>query len=127
MEGTITCPKCGRLMTDLSYWDYGIGSWDMDYPDVYHENHVCHHCNIKKVNGEWKVPQSMRASDKQIKCAEVISNVLGISAPECPLKTLLWKFINDNRYRSLLEAKRQQDRRLEDWCEDNQDWLPEYY
>lgn len=119
----MNCPNCGKSMTNLSNWSYGIGSWDMDYPDVYHEEYRYNNCKIIFINGEWKIPDTLRASDQQIKAAETISYYLHIPIPDPPLKTSLWKFIHDHMEESKL-AKEQQ---FEDWCEENADWLPEYF
>lgn len=119
----MNCPNCGTEMKDESSWSYGIGSWDMDYPDVYHEVFRCRLCRINKINGNWEIPDHLTASPKQIKCAEVISRNLGIDAPEVPLKTILWKFIHDH----MEDSKRARDQAFSDWCEENSDWLPEYF
>ena len=51
------CINCQTEMKDKSYWYYGIGSWDMDYPDTLHEEHRCPNCKYKYINGEWKKPR----------------------------------------------------------------------
>ena len=60
------CPNCNKEMKDESYWYYGLGSWDMDYPDQLHEEYCCSNCNIKLVNGEWTIPKSIIATEKQL-------------------------------------------------------------
>ena len=119
------CPNCTREMKDESYEYYGIGSWDMDYPDNYQEQHVCT-CGVKIINGKWEIPESIRATDKQIHAAEVISKVLGLRTPP-PLKTLMWKFIHDHIEESKEKSKAESDCNAELFFEENYSWLPEYY
>ena len=119
----MNCPNCEKEMKDKSYWHYGIGSWDMDYPDVLHEEYWCSDCRIKYVNGEWNIPKKFeRATDKQVKCVKFINRELGTGYVPL-LKTKTWKFINDN----LDDAKQSRDSNFEYWCEENAHWLPEYF
>ena len=123
------CPNCGKIMKDKSYWYYGIGSWDMDYPDVLHEEYWCSSCRIRFVNGEWTIPKSIIATDKQLNAAAIIECNTGIDMPP-PIKKLIWKYIKDNmeyskqRYE---EYKKGRERLFEEWCEEKSDWLPEYF
>ena len=114
------CPNCESEMKDKSYWYEG--SWDSDYPEFKHEEHVCKVCKIAYKNGEWYVPDNLIATNKQIKTAMFISNVLHCERP-VHTKKLLWKFINEN----LQEAIEVNNRNFEEWCEDNSDWLTEYF
>ena len=123
----MNCPNCNKEMKDDSYWDYGIGSWDMDYPDVFHEKYKCKDCRIEYINGEWIVPKKFeRATYKQVKCANFICNELGMKF-EPVLKMQTWKFINTYLDKAKHDNKQRRDANFRDWCEDNMDWLPEYY
>ena len=117
------CPNCDKEMKDKSYWYYGIGDWDMDYPATLHEEYRCIDCNIKYINDEWIIPKKFeRATYKQIKCAAFINRQLGTNF-EPILKTSTWKFIKDN----LTTAKEIYNHSFSDWCLENSDWLPEYF
>jgi hypothetical protein len=110
-------------MKDKSYWYYGLGDWDMDYPATLHEEHICVNCNIEYLNGDWNIPEKYhRATDKQIKCVNFICRELGINY-EPLLKQKTWEFIN----KYLNDAKQSRDASFECWCEENSDWLPEYF
>lgn len=125
----MNCPNCDKEMKDKSYWYYSFGSWDMDYPDQLHEEYWCPNCRIKFLNGEWTIPDSMIATDKQINAAKIIERNTGISMPP-PLKKLMCKYIGDNmelskkRYE---EYKKEREQLFEEWCEENSYWLPEYF
>jgi hypothetical protein len=117
------CPNCSKEMENKSYWYYGLGDWDMDYPATYHEEHLCADCDIKYVNGKWDIPNKFeRATDKQIKCVRFICKELGINY-EPLLKRKTWKFI----HKYLEAAKISKRTSVECWCEENSDWLPEYF
>ena len=117
------CPNCEKEMKEKSYWYYGISDWDMDYPATLHEEYYCSDCRIKWINGEWQIPKGYtRASENQIKCTKFICKQLGLHY-EPLLKNKTWKFINDN----LDAAKQSWQTNFECWCEENSDWLPEYY
>lgn len=119
----MNCPNCDKEMKEKSYWYYGIGDWDMDYPATLHEEYCCIDCSIKWINGEWIIPKRYeRATDKQIKCANFICRELGINY-EPLFKRKTWEFINKH----LDDAKRSREISFECWCEDNSDWLPEYF
>ena len=123
------CPHCNKEMEDRSYWYYGLGSWDMDYPDELHEEYWCASCRIKFINGEWTVPDSIRATDKQLNAGVIIEHNTGIRMPP-PIKKLMCEYIGNNielskkRYE---EYKKGKERLFEEWCEENSDWLPEYF
>lgn len=123
------CSNCNREMKDKSYEYYGIGSWDMNYPDEYHEEYWCPICHIKFVNDEWTIPSSMVATDKQLNAGKIIECNTGISMPP-PLKKLMCEYIGENmelskkKYEEYKEKKRQL---FEEWCEENSDWLPECF
>lgn len=123
------CPNCKQEMKDKSYWYYSLGSWDMSYPDFLHEEYCCSNCDIKWVNGEWTIPESMIATEKQLNAGQIIEHNTGICMPP-PLKKLMCKYISDNmelskkRYE---EYKKIRERSFCEWCEENSDWLPEYF
>lgn len=119
----MNCPNCNKEMKDKSYWYYGLGDYDMDYPSTLHEEHCCNSCNIKYVNGEWIIPKKYeRATEKQVKCVHFICRELGIHY-EPLFKRKTWEFIN----KYLDAAKQSNNAKFKCWCEDNFDWLPEYY
>ena len=123
------CPNCNKEMKDNSYSYYGLGSWDMDYPDCYHEEYVCRACKISYINGEWQIPDSLIATEKQIKAAEFISNILGFEIPP-HTKKMLWQFIHDNLQEAIKareELIKRNEQSFDDWCWDNAHWLPEYF
>lgn len=119
----MNCPNCNKEMKDKSYWYYGLGDWDMDYPASFYEEHLCVDCGIKHINDEWFIPDKYeRATEKQIRCANFICGELGLDYK--PLfKRKTWEFIN----KYLNEAKRSWNSKFECWCEDNSDWLLEYF
>ena len=123
------CPECSKEMKDKSYWYYGLGSWDMDYPDCLHEEYRCSCCRISCVNGEWKIPKKFLATEKQINASQIIGRVLGIEAPP-PTKKAMWLFINQNMNKSKEQSKQNKISReanFQQWCEDDAWWLPEEY
>lgn len=123
----MNCPNCNKEMKDKSYWHYGLGSWDMDYPDVLYEEYWCSDCRIKYINGEWIIPKKFeKATYKQVKCANFICNELGLRF-EPILKAKTWKFINTYLDAAKLSNKLRRDNNFRDWCEDNLEWLPEYF
>ena len=123
----MNCPNCNKEMKDNSYWYYGLGSWDMDYPDVLHEEYCCPDCRIKYINGEWAIPKKFaRATYKQVKCANFICRELGLRF-EPILKAKTWKFINTYLDAAKLSNRLRRDNNFRDWCEDNMEWLPEYF
>ena len=122
----MNCPNCNKEMKDRSYWYYGLGSWDSDYPDCFHEEYVCKNCKISYINDEWKIPPSLAATEKQIKTAKFIRNVIGGETP-APLKKSLWKYIHDNLQRAIDLNKHIRDCNAEMFFEDNYQWLPEYF
>ena len=123
----MNCPNCNKEMKDKSYWYYGLGSWDMDYPDVLHEEYWCSDCRIRYTNGEWIIPKKFaRATYRQVKCANFICRELGLRF-EPILKAQTWKFINTYLDAAKLSNKLRRDNNFRDWCEDNLEWLPEYF
>lgn len=119
----MNCPNCSKEMEDKSYWYYGISDWDMDYPATLYEEYLCNECHIKYKNNEWDIPKEYeRATDKQIRCANFICSELGIDY-EPLLKKKTWEFID----KYLDDAKQSRAVSFEHWCEDNSDWLPEYF
>lgn len=56
------CINCQTEMKDKSYWYYGLGSWDMDYPDMLHEEYICPKCKHKYIDGEWKKPRTRKSN-----------------------------------------------------------------
>jgi hypothetical protein len=87
-------------MKDKSYSYYSLGAWDCDYPDEFHEEYICKSCKISYVNDEWNIPSSLVATEKQIKTAKFIQNVIGGEALP-PLKKNLWRYIHDNLQRAI--------------------------
>lgn len=125
----MNCPNCNNPMQDKSYWYYGFGSWDMDYPDQLYEEYWCPYCRLRFLNGEWIIPETIIATDKQIKAGKIIEYNTGIEMPP-PIKKLLSKYIGDNMELSKQnyeKYKKQRQQLFEEWCEENSDWLPEYY
>lgn len=118
----MTCPNCNRFMKDKSYWYYGFGDWDMDYPTELHEEYVCQHCKIKYVNGKWIIPDRFIATEKQQKTMLFINSVLHIEIPP-PTKIKAWSYIS----KYFDEAKLAKEQQFEQWCEENAYWLPEYF
>lgn len=93
----MNCPKCGKPMKNQSYDYYSIAGWDCDYPDEHCEQHVCKTCKIKFVDGVWTLPTYMRATDAQMRTAEIIRARIGGNFPP-PTKQNMWKYINDNMH-----------------------------
>ena len=91
----MNCPNCNEEMKDKSYWYYGFGSWDMDYPDQLHEEYQCRNCKIKYINGEWTIPEYMIATEKQLNAGAIIERNTGISMPP-PIKRLMCEYIGNN-------------------------------
>ena len=126
------CPNCNREMRDktYSYYSFGnLGNWDMDYPDEYYEKHWCPTCCIEYINGEWNIPDSIIATDKQLKAGMIIEHNTGIKMPP-PIKKLMCEYIGENMElskRRYEEYKKEREQLFEEWCWDNSDWLPEYY
>jgi hypothetical protein len=74
------CIECQKEMKDKSYWYYGIGDWDMDYPATHHEEYRCKECKIKYVNGEWIVPKNIELpTEKQVNTILFINNKCGLA------------------------------------------------
>ena len=125
----MNCPNCNNPMQDKSHWYYGFGSWDVDYPDQLCEEYWCPYCRIKFLDGEWTIPKAIIATDKQIRVGNIIEHNTGIEMPP-PIKKLMNKYIGDNMElskRNYEIYKKQQQQLFEEWCEENSDWLPEYY
>ena len=119
----MNCPNCNKEMKDKSYWYYGISDWDMDYPATLHEEYWCSDCRIKYINEEWVIPKVFeRATERQVRCAEFINRELG-TGYEPLLKKQTWEFINKH----IEEAKQSWQANFECWCDENSDWLPEYF
>lgn len=116
------CPQCQHKMKNKSYAYYSLGAWDCDYPDSYHEEYKCPECKMKYLNGKWIIPDELKATEKQIKTASFINLALGYEVPP-HTKKLLWKFINQNLQDAIIARQTQ----FEEWCDDNADWLPEYF
>lgn len=120
------CPNCNKEMKDKSYSFYSLGAWDCDYPDELHEEYMCKSCKISYINDEWHIPSSLVATEKQIKTAKFIRNVIGGQTPP-PLKKNLWKYIHDNLQRAIELNEHIKDCNAEMFFEDNYQWLPEYF
>ena len=79
------------------------------------------------INVLWFIPDEIeRATYKQIRCANFICRELGINF-EPILKTKTWEFINTYLDVAKQNNKQRRDNNFRDWCEDNLDWLPEYF
>lgn len=125
------CPNCGKDMKDKSHAEtifFCTGDEPDYYPTEWIEEYWCRDCKIKYTkheyqNDEWKIPKKYeRATDKQIKCAQFINRSLGTDFIPV-LKHSTWQFIKKN----LTAAKEVAQQRFCNWCEDNADWLPEYF
>lgn len=120
------CPNCEKEMTDKSHsvlLTFLTGDEPDYYPTEWVEEYYCKECKIKFYKDEWTVPKKYpRATAKQIKCVNFINRQLGTSFDPV-LKTSTWKFIRDN----IDNAKEVYDNLFTEWCEDNSDWLPEYF
>lgn len=127
------CPECGKEMklkrtfveivdawgeydSDSEDWsdDYEYGEWI--------ETHSCKDCKIKYHENEdrWEIPTQFLPSDKQVKCANWIINLLHTGKP-APTKKSLWLFIKEN----INAAKEVREQQIEDFYYDNHDWLEE--
>lgn len=80
------CINCQTEMKDKSYSYYGIGDWDMDYPDSYHEEYRCPNCKCKYTredhysDGKWDIPKTVeKPTEKQVKTILFIMSKLHIS------------------------------------------------
>lgn len=70
----MNCPNCNNLMENKSYSFWSMADWDSESPSGYHEEYHCHDCNIKYINGEWKIPKKYAlATEKQIKAVKFIN------------------------------------------------------
>lgn len=120
------CPNCNKEMTDKSHsvlLTFFTGDEPDYYPTEWIEEYYCKECKIKFYNDEWTVPKKYpRATEKQIKCAKFINRQLGTDFHPV-LKTSTWKFINEH----IADAKEVYDNSFSEWCEENYDWLPEYF
>lgn len=120
------CPNCNKDMMDKSY-EVKITFFTGDEPDYYPtewiEKFHCKGCGITFNKGEWVIPKKYPlATNKQIKCAMFINKQLGTDFKPV-LKTQTWRFIKEN----LSTAKEVYDNSFSQWCEENADWLPEYF
>lgn len=120
------CPNCNKDMIDESYGveiTFFTGDEPDYYPTEWIEKYYCKDCGIKYHKGEWIVPGKYPpATNKQIKCVMFINRQLGTNFDPV-LKTQTWRFIKEN----LPSAKEVHDNLFSQWCEDNADWLPEYF
>lgn len=91
----MNCPNCDQKMQDKSYMYYGIGDWDLDYPETCHQECFCKTCDIKYINREWTIPKALQPSEKRFKTVVFILYVLKF--PFNPLtKKGCWKYIHEN-------------------------------
>lgn len=120
------CPNCNQEMKNKSYAaeiTFMTGDDPDYYPTEWHEAYHCRSCGIKVDNDEWTIPKKyVRATEKQIKCAMFINRQLGTDFNPL-LKTSTWRFINEN----ISLAKEVHNYKFSEWCEENADWLPEYF
>lgn len=120
------CPNCNQEMNHTLRF-VELTFFTGDEPDYYpvecFDVYQCNDCSIKCDGGKWTVPDGyILATNKQIKCVNFINRQLG-TCFEPVLKSSTWQFIKDN----LQNAKEVYDNSFTEWCEDNSDWLPEYY
>lgn len=122
----MNCPNCNKEMQDKSHGEtitFFTGDEPDYYPTEWIEEYYCKECKIKFRKGIWMVPEKYpRATKKQENCVAFINRQLGTTFKPV-LKTSTWKFIKDNIER----AKEVFDNSFSEWCEDNSDWLPEYF
>lgn len=122
----MTCPNCNQKMRDKSHAveiTFLTGDDPDYYPTEWIEEYYCKECNIRYYKDNWIIPKKyQRATDKQIKCALFINRQLGTNFDPV-LKRSTWKFINEN----IEHAKEVHDYSFSEWCEENSDWLPEYF
>lgn len=127
----MNCPNCEKKMKNKSYSVevFGFGD-EPDYiPTNWIEEYHCKYCKIKYHDGEWTIPKSIIATEKQLNAGRIIEGNTGIKMPP-PTKKLMWKYIQDNMELSKQmyeENKKAREQSFSEWCEDNSDWLPEYY
>lgn len=119
----MNCPNCGNKMLRIVYpvvafYDQVDG--DIIYDD--REEHICSLCAIKYRDNNWDIPEHIKASDKQIKTAVFISNILQKEKP-VDIKKLLWQFIKDN-IATAIEVYKQREECLD---EINMDLYSEYF
>lgn len=122
----MNCPNCDKEMKDKSHAveiTFLTGDDPDYYPTEWIEEYHCKDCKIKYDNGNWVILKAYPlATDKQIKCVNFINRQLGTCFNPV-LKHQTWKFIKEN----LSKAQEAYDNSFSEWCEDNSDWLPEYY
>lgn len=122
----MNCPNCNKEMTDKSYsrtLTFLTGDDPDYYPTEWVEKYHCKDCGIICDDGDWTIPNKYpRATEKQIKCAMFINRQLGTDFTPV-LKTSTWKFINEH----ISQAKEVFDNSFSEWCEENSDWLSEYF
>lgn len=126
------CPQCGKEMKVEVLNCYAYIDWDDDDDIMYKvEEYFCKDCNIEcRVNyicpwnptEEWVVPMEMQVTLKQSKAIKAINSVLHLGL-EPHTKKEAWKMINEHMEHSKEQAKID----FSEFCEDNADWLPEYY
>ena len=120
------CPNCNKEMADKSYpvtLTFLTGDDPDYYPIEWIERYRCKDCGITYDDGDWTVPKKYAlATDKQIKCVRFINKQLGTDFTPV-LKTSTWKFINEH----MAQAKEVFDNSFSEWCEENSDWLPEFF
>ena len=92
------CPNCGKEMVDKSYSKleefYHWEDEEFYYKKNYYKKFVCDDCKISIVNDEWKIPDNLQATEKQVKTCNFIYQMLNIEVPP-PVKTAMWQFIHD--------------------------------
>lgn len=120
------CPNCNKEMKDSSHaveLTFMTGDDPDYYPTRWYEKYTCNYCKIKYEDGTWIIPKAyIRATDKQIKCVEFINGQIGTAFVPV-LKHQCWKFIKEN----LPKAQEIYNHKFSEWCDENADWLPEYY
>ena len=94
----VICPNCGKQMIDKSYSKLEpFYHWEDEctyYAKNYYEKFVCKDCEISLIDDEWKIPDSLQATEKQVKTCNFIYQMLNIESPP-PVKKAMWQFIHD--------------------------------
>lgn len=128
----MNCPQCNKEMKYKcnQYSSFSSGD-EPDYDLLFIiESYKCKDCKIVcKIDNsnpipkiDWIVPDEYLPTERQLNTIEFINKYLGLEEI-CPTKKSAWKFINQN----LNQAVIQRNTNFANFCEDNQDWLIEYF
>ena len=76
------CPNCDKEMDNKTYCKmedfYHWEDRETYYQKVEHEKFVCRSCEIKYLDGKWKIPEKYNPTEKQKKTILFINNRLGM-------------------------------------------------